>query len=86
MVFITADRRRKTGGELVEVKGWVKLKRDDIRPASVNYKKAAVEKDSKNPKHRTNKTINIIDPMRPDSNPTKIHFRLIQFFNGKRVI
>lgn len=86
MVFVTADRRRGTGGELVTVKGWKKMdKEDEARsmPSGVRKTSLAI---TKSPNHWINKTINIFNPNNRSVHPIKVHFRLIQFFNGKRVL
>jgi hypothetical protein len=86
LVFITADRRRGTGGAIKSVTNWVKITaappKDMKRPrfGQSNTSRA------KNPNHYEHKTINIHNPANPRDNPTKVHWRLIQFFNGKRVL
>jgi len=82
MTFITCDRRRGTGGEIVEVKGWAKVKREKGR----GDEKSASFAASKNPNHFENKTINIVNPRNRRLHPVKVHWYLIEFFNGKRVI
>ena len=86
MVFITCDRRRGTGGELIQVKQWQKL--DTVEQAEKlpgPIRKTAVAM-AKSANHWVNKTINIFNPNNRSLHPIKVHFRLIQFFNGKRVI
>ena len=87
MVIVACDRRRGTGGELIQVKGWVKM---DTKPVDEKLPRSSKSKLSrsrtKNPNHWENKTINIMNPNNTALHPIKVHFRLIQFFNGKRVI
>lgn len=86
MVFVTADRRRGTGGELIEVKDWVKMSArtpEESRPGQKRKKNPLMRKA---PNHYEHKTINIINPTNKKLHPHKVHIRLIQFFNHKRVI
>lgn len=85
MVIVSCDRKRGTGGELITVRGWQKLGTEDAarRMPSGNRKTAMAM--VRNPNHWVNKTINIFNPNNRALHPIKVHFRLIQFFNGKRV-
>lgn len=85
LVFLTADRRRGTGGEIREVKGWAKVKFDpaETRLPGQFSKKRELLKD---PAHSTHKTINIFNPANDRDHIIKLHWRLMVFFNGKRII
>ena len=86
MEFVTCDRRRGTGGELIEVKSWQKLNASadiEVLPGQARQKARQMIKD---PNHWKNKTINIWNPLNRSLHPHKVHFRLIQSFNGKRVV
>lgn len=86
MIFVTADRKRGTGGELVEVRDWQKMDGNTPteRMPGRNRKPATAMK--KDPNHWENKTINIFNPANLQQHPIKVHYRLIQFFNRQRVI
>jgi hypothetical protein len=85
LTFITADRRRGTGGKPKEVKGWAKLSAADEErlPGQYRASKAVLLRD---PGHFQHRTINIYNPNNPAEHPQKVHWRLMVFFNGKRII
>ena len=85
LVFITADRRRGTGGEVKRVVGWQKIS-DSEAPGRLPgqfAKKTALVKD---PRHGQHKTINIYNPNRPAEHPMKVHWRLMIYMNGKMIL
>jgi hypothetical protein len=84
-VFVTADRRRGTGGDLIEVKDWQKILADHPGQRVPGRRRAAIG-SIKAPNHWENKTINIHNPNNKLQHPISMHIRLIQFFNGKRVV
>lgn len=87
MVFTTADRRRGTGGINKTVKGWKKITNDASNLVRVPGQFIKREKGvSRNPNHATHKTFNIYNPNRPSEHALSVHWRLVHFFNGKRVI
>lgn len=87
MEFVACDRKRGTGGELIHVKGWQKMSaRGQAEQMPGRIRKAAISMLSKNPNHWEHRTINIFNPLNRGTHPIKVHFRLIQFFNGKRVL
>jgi hypothetical protein len=93
MVFITADRRRKTGGEIVNATGWMVCgsSEESSKPAVKSSKPKAQSseedvKETKDPHHKDRGTINIYNPANSGIHPISVHFDLIQFFNGKRAI
>lgn len=84
LVFITADRSRGTGGSIRRISGWQKV----VNTSSENGNRsgAAVIKARKNPNHREKKTVNIFNPNDPHGHAVKVHWRLMVFFNGKRIL
>lgn len=83
LVFVTADRKRGTGGSLVTVKGWQKVIGEPYKPGKKKIHPVAT--NGRNPQHRENKTINIHNPMNRDYHITTVHVLLMQLFNGKRI-
>lgn len=86
LVFITADRRRGTGGKIKRVSNFVKIIGSEpvsSLPGEFSRKGPTLKKD---PRHTEHKTINIFNPGNPGDHATKVHWRLIIFFNGKRVL
>jgi hypothetical protein len=85
MEFVTADRKRGTGGDLISIKDWQKIKGEavaaEVKPGE--HKRKDVVRD---PRHFQHKTVNLFNPHNPRQHPISVHLRLIQFFNGKRVI
>lgn len=87
MEFVTADRKRGTGGELVKVVGWEKIcgiPAEEARPGKT--RRSFPSDPIRNPNHRINKTVNIFNPHSNRAHPISVHVRLIQTFNDKRVI
>lgn len=86
LVFITADRRRGTGGKVKSVKGWAKIVGDapvtERRPGEFKHIQAL----TKNPRHSKHKTINIFNPGNDRDHAISVHWRLMVFFNGKRIL
>lgn len=81
MEFVTADRRRGTGGDLITVEGWCKKSSEtvrDVKPGHVPIKKSGTTRN-------TFKTVRIYNPVSTEAHPITVHYKLIQFFNGKRV-
>jgi hypothetical protein len=87
MEFVTADRRRGTGGKLILVKGWVKKVgrpvEDTIPGKNIRRKASDVRKD---PDHWRHGTFNIENPGNKALHLHKVHIPLIQTFNSKRVV
>lgn len=86
LVFITADKRRGTGGVIKRVDNWVKSKGnhpDEHYPGKPPPSKTGRSVD---PDHRRHKTFNIMNPADLDQHPVKVHWRLMQKFNGKRIL
>ncbi|THU34250.1 hypothetical protein FAM09_24845 [Niastella caeni] len=87
MVFITADRRRGTGGKIKRVSNWVKIiGGEQVSRLPGEFSRITSLSLKKNPSHGEHKTINIYNPGNPGDHATKVHWRLIIFFNGKRVL
>lgn len=88
MEFVTADRRRGTGGKLILVKAWQKRPGqpvEDTIPGG-NLKHSQADKRLKDPSHYKHGTINIFNPSNKAIHPHKVHVPLILTFNSKRVI
>jgi hypothetical protein len=86
MVLVTCDRKRGTGGELLSVKQWAKMHNIEVAEKMPGTIRKTARAMVKNPHHWVNKTLNIFNPNNKTLHPIKVHFRLIQFFNNKRVI
>lgn len=85
LVFVAADRRRGTGGKLITLKKWMRLTADlpeAKRPGF--YKKEFLPKADK--ANHINKTFTVFNPAHRSLHPISVHFRLLQFLNGKRVL
>lgn len=79
--FVTADEKRGTGGELIQVQGWQILKTEK-QPATTGQ---AAARMGTNPQHDDHGTINIHNPSN-HHHPIKVHTALIQTFNGKLLL
>lgn len=83
--FVTADEKRGTGGKLIVVKNWMKLREDlpkHLQPDT--YKKELQgKKDTQN--HR-NKLFKIFNPANRSAHPITVHFRLMQSLNGLKIM
>lgn len=87
MEFVTADRRRGTGGKLVDVKGWEKKVGqpvEDTVPGKYIRRKA--DNIRKDPEHYRHGTFNIFNPTNKALHLHKVHVPLILTFNSKRVV
>jgi hypothetical protein len=84
--FVTADRRRGTGGEYKEVTGYRKVQKDPLPEVKSGKPFRIADKLKTNPNHGVHKTTNIYDPRDPRKHITKIHYRLFDRFNGKTVL
>lgn len=85
LVFITADRKRGTGGQIKRVENWVKIKRENDPNVSFGTG-TSMTGLNKNPDHTRHNTFNICNPANPGQHPYKVHWRLMIFFNGKRIL
>jgi hypothetical protein len=87
MSFVTADRKKGTGGELKEVINWAKVMGidDDDRLAG-QIVRSGSKSNTRKPDHFRHRTFNIYNPNDPHAHIVKVHWRLILFFNNKRVI
>jgi hypothetical protein len=89
MVWITADRRRGTGGDLISAEGWMvveQVKSEKLKVKSADAPAFGNGGPSRDPNHPENGTVNVYNPANSGVHPHKVHIDLIQFFNGKRVI
>jgi len=85
MSYVTADRKRGTGGELKEVTNWAKFTGDpDDQRLPGQF--IPNRNETRSPDHFKNRTVNIFNPNNRHAHIEKVHWRLILFFNGKRVI
>ncbi len=83
--YVTANRTTKEGGEIIELKDACKCsvktrKGEEIFPEKKHFH--TIERISKDPRHWTNSTRNIL---LPNGQKRKLHIRLIIEFNHKRV-
>lgn len=80
--FVTCDRKRGTGGEIIEIVGGRKCV--GVRNGKVVYDKRKIEVQgpTKDPRHWVNATRNIV---LPNGGIRKVHIRLIIEFNGQKV-
>lgn len=90
MVWITCDRRRGAGGDIISAEGWMFVS-DEIQEGrkakNTSDKQAATTSlDRRDPNHPQNGTVNVFNPANSQVHIHKVHLDLIQFFNGKRVI
>lgn len=79
--FITADRRRDKGGELIQLSGAILSKHNILLPQHTRNVDGFGK--SRKPSHFENSTRNV---QAPDGSITKVHIRLIKTFNGKKII
>lgn len=94
MVFVTCHRKKGTGGDLYVCNGWMALHAREINNTAKRDSPADPdtsgddlnERLSKDPNHGENGTVNVFNPANPGYHPVCVHYDLIQFFNGKRVI
>lgn len=94
MKWVSADRRRGTGGDLVSAEGWMICSRDPAvknRESGTSTAELLILKEEsdaarKDPNHPENGTVNVFNPANAGIHPITVHWDLIQFFNGKRVI
>lgn len=97
MIWVTADRRRGTGGDLISAEGWMVCGYDTAgknQASGVSVTELMILKEessdgdrqTKDPNHSDNGTVNVFNPANSGVHPITVHWDLIQFFNGKRVI
>lgn len=92
IAFVLADRRRGTGGQYRDLKGVQKVITDTPQLKDVTLRQAQgdnslkAQGDTRNPNHGLHKTINIHHPGKNRLHIYKLHYRLMHFFNGKRII
>lgn len=90
LVFITADRKRGTGGKRIEVTNWVKIVNPDstmqIPGRTLSVTEKTILKNAESGKNKTGIVINIYNPNNPRQHITAVHYALMTFFNGKRII
>lgn len=85
--FVTADRGRGTGGELIKVEKWRKVHKTTEKqfgkqePANRMFTGL-----SKDPNHEEHDTFNIFNPANRSDYPRKVHYWLMISYNGKTII
>lgn len=83
MKFVTADRKRNTGGEIIEIRNGRKCVGKRNGKVIYDTRETVAEvRQSRSPNHWTNQTRNII---LPNGAIRKVHIRLIIEFNGTKV-
>jgi hypothetical protein len=80
--FVTADEKRGTGGDLIEVRDWQLLRKTRIEEGPGSSDPVA----GKMPNHDLHHTVVIHNPANRSVHPITVHTKLIQVFNGKRVL
>lgn len=85
MEFVTADRRRGTGGDLMLVKNWMKILHN-LPADKIPGKYSRKYKRVKERHNYDNRTFSIFNPADPRQHPVTVHFRLIHTFFGKTVL
>lgn len=83
ITYVTADKKRGTGGEIKTRKAWVKCNLGD-QPETILRKNHIPYSEIRDPRHIEHKTRNIMNPVNREIR--KLHLRLIVEFNGKRVV
>ncbi len=78
--FVKADRKKKTGGEIVALEKVVLSKNQDKESPEA---KSASEPGHKSPNHWQNSTRNL--KILSSNHIRKVHIRLITKFNGQKV-
>ncbi len=81
--FITFDKKRDKGGELINVKSAVKFMSKPLQQKAITAAQPEFVMVSKNPKHFENATRNI---KLQNGSIRKVHIRLIRLFNNKKVM
>lgn len=90
ITWVTADRKRETGGQILHLINAVLVQRDPKTKKKKDFVSAATVADEdylsgkKNPRHFENDTINLMK--RGTQQIRKAHVMLITVFNGKPVI
>jgi hypothetical protein len=82
--FVKADKRRKTGGQIVEWHNCQLSKRRVVGVKRSPVAADATESISKMPNHYANATRNIVQGN--SSQPRKVHIWLLLTFNGQRIV
>ena len=82
MEFVKCDRKRGTGGELVKVEGWQKMKGE----AAGEVSPGDHPKRGSGSRPRPIKVVNILNPHSRLHHPIGVHVMLMLTFNGKRIL
>jgi len=82
--FVKADKRRKTGGQIIEWHDCQLSKRRVLGPRRPAVAPAVTDALGRAPDHYRNATRNIVQGN--SSQPRKVHIWLLLEFNGQRVM
>lgn len=84
LTFVTADKNKRTGGEVVDIAAAILTWGDDkaMRKA-LNEESVSADKKEKKPNHWKHRTRNLL---LPNGQIRKVHLSLITKFNGYDVI
>ena len=85
LVFVTADRRRGTGGQLISCRKWRRLFQDMPLENMPRYIKKKWQRIL-NTRQGNRKDFVIFNPAHPAHHPITVHYWLMVTFNGKRII
>jgi hypothetical protein len=83
--FVTADRRRGTGGKLIITRKWRRLFQDMPLENLPGYIKKKFER-MLSTRQGNRKDFVIFNPGLPAQHPITVHYWLMVSFNGKRII
>jgi len=81
IVFITADRKRGTGGDIKELDGWKKTTHQREQKLPGDFATVAKSTTTAAPR----KTITIFNPLDPSDHAISVHIRTMVFFNHQRI-
>lgn len=82
--FVKADKRRKTGGQILEWQNCQLSKRRVVGARRSPVAAAEADTPSRLPAHFQNATRNLVQGA--SSQPRKVHIWLLLAFNGQRVV
>lgn len=84
IMFVKADKRRKTGGQILEWHNCQLSKRRALGPRRPVVAAGETEAPGRSPDHYRNATRNIVQGN--SSQPRKVHIWLLLTFNGQQVM
>lgn len=87
LVFVTADRKRGIGGNLIECRKWIRMREDMGGTALPPHLKAKYKRIlNTRSRGRKDKHFVIFNPAQPAAHPITVHYWLMVKFNNKRII